>query len=190
TYAAPPPGYVTPDWPGLYNPLKDGVYLYVPFTIWKFTLYWTLLLEGIVFITCGLFASFTLSRSQRWRYNQSIVGEEITATARQVRPRFHPNSQLVDHSSNASIITTIQRLPRKHQLPPRPSMYTLFIPPLIFTLASTISSVISGSLTGWAIAALYNSALLRTSTWVPAIWSAGLILIVIISSYSSVATVM
>lgn len=71
TYSAPPPGYVTPSWPSLYNPSSEGIYLYLPSTIWKFTLYWTLLFEGIVFMGCGLFASFTFWRSGRKGYNHN-----------------------------------------------------------------------------------------------------------------------
>ncbi|OAV93417.1 hypothetical protein PTTG_01586 [Puccinia triticina 1-1 BBBD Race 1] len=202
TYAAPPPGYVTPHWPSLYGPNSDGIYLYVPSTIWKFTLYWTLLLEGIVFMGCGLFASFTFWRSGSRAVNSSksdnMVKMGLGGVTKKTKIRrgsagsIHNQEEWIPlnrHRRASSIITTIHH-PTIHLNRTRRPFASLFITPVFFLVIYSFSAVISGSLVGWAIAALYNAAFLRMSTWVPALWSAGLTLIVIISSYSNISTVL
>ncbi|MBW0539801.1 hypothetical protein O181_079516, partial [Austropuccinia psidii MF-1] len=195
TYASPPPDYTTPSWPGLYNPLAAGVYLYVPSTIWKFTLYWTLLLEGVVFMSCGLFASFTFSRSRKWsssRHDSNRIFEGSKAEQRRNRKsnRSSPDHAWIPlHPRSSSIITTIQHRPQHFPHPRRP-LSAILLPPILFSIISAISALISGTLAGWAIAALYNAAFLRMSTWVPALWSAGMTLIIIISSYPNFTTIL
>ncbi|AMD19833.1 HCL318Cp [Eremothecium sinecaudum] len=61
-----PLGYVTPDFPSLHFTNRNGVtpniFLYNLKDIWKFTVYWTLILFGIVYLIAGLVASFTHRR--------------------------------------------------------------------------------------------------------------------------------
>ncbi|PLW19967.1 hypothetical protein PCASD_14328 [Puccinia coronata f. sp. avenae] len=203
TYSAPPPGYVTPEWPSLYGPNSDGVYLYVPSTIWKFTLYWTLLLEGIVFMGCGLLASYTFWRSgakkmiKGGRMKGKEMEREDSPRKRMLKKRRRSASSTqnqdewipLNRRRASSIITTIHH-PAQHFNQPRRPFSSLLITPAFFFISFSFSAAISGSLVGWAIAALYNAAFLRMSTWVPALWSAGLTLILIISSYSNISTVL
>ncbi|KAI9611452.1 hypothetical protein H4Q26_008402 [Puccinia striiformis f. sp. tritici PST-130] len=222
TYASPPPGYLTPQWPGLYGPNSDPIYLYVPSTIWKFTLYWTLLLEGIVFMGCGLYASYTFWRSgrksrdntsydrqnEKKREGSGTIGIMVRGESRAKETMLNNNKRkktsvgtiihqeeewipLNRHRRASSIITTIHH-PSKQNLYKsiRRPFASIFLIPTFFFVIFSFSAIISGSLVGWAIAALYNAAFLRMSTWVPALWSAGLTLIVIISSYSNISTVL
>lgn len=203
TYASPPPGYITPSWPSLYAASEEAVYLYEPSTIWKFTLYWTLLLEGIVFMGCGLLASFTFWRSRERNLNANEDGKTPHKPSR--RGSMQPTGRRKSAGGSAhapeewiplnrarrasSVITTIHH-PPKHLDRTRRPVATLFLTPMLFFAIFSLSAVISGSLVGWAIAALYNAAFIRMSTWVPALWSAGLTLIVIMSSYSDILTVL
>lgn len=213
TYAAPPPGYISPQWPSLYGLNAPGIYLYLPSTIWEFTLYWTLLLEGIVFIGCGLVASYTFWRSGMRKREE---GESMAPAGKKGRIRVGSQVECSEEwiplnqsgrRRGSSIITTIERHPVQKNHPshtknihhhstttlsssPRPLLASLFLIPTIFFLSYAFAALISGSLVGWAIAALYNAAFLRMSTWVPALWSAALSLILIISSYSNISTVL
>jgi len=113
---------------------------------------------------------------------------------------LNPSGRRRGGAASSSIITTIHH-PAKHNpthnpnhhltsTTPRPLLASLFLTPAIFFLSYAFAALVSGSIVGWAVAALYNAAFLRMSTWVPALWSAGLTLILIISSYSNISTVL
>jgi hypothetical protein len=164
------------------------------------------LLEGIVFMGCGLFASFTFWRSGSLREMNGSKNEKTgkmriggKTMAKQARIRRSGSVGTTEnqgewiplnrHRRASSIITTIHH-PVENLNRTRRPFASLFLTPTFFFLIFSFSAVISGSLVGWAIAALYNAAFLRMSTWVPALWSAGLTLIVVISSYSNISTVL
>jgi len=65
----PPPGYVVPSFPSLYNPSRElsssyndagqttgAYYLYYSKDIYRFCLYWTLILYVPIFLLCGLYS--------------------------------------------------------------------------------------------------------------------------------------
>ncbi|KNZ57852.1 hypothetical protein VP01_2056g1 [Puccinia sorghi] len=171
------------------------------------------LLEGIVFIGCGLVASYTFWRSGMRKREE---GESMAPAGKKGRIRVGSQVECSEEwiplnqsgrRRGSSIITTIERHPVQKNHPshtknihhhstttlsssPRPLLVSLFLIPTIFFLSYAFAALISGSLVGWAIAALYNAAFLRMSTWVPALWSAALSLILIISSYSNISTVL
>ncbi|CAE6426212.1 unnamed protein product [Rhizoctonia solani] len=73
----PPPGYVVPSFPSLYdprfefgdsdpnNPPPGTHYLYNSFDIYRFTLYWTLIFYASSFALCGTFALLVRGLSKR-----------------------------------------------------------------------------------------------------------------------------
>ncbi|CAE7232420.1 unnamed protein product [Rhizoctonia solani] len=73
----PPPGYVVPSFPSLYdpkfefgesdpsNPPPGTYYLYTSFDIYRFTLYWSLLFYASSFALCGMFALLVRGLSKR-----------------------------------------------------------------------------------------------------------------------------
>lgn len=71
-FLAPPEGYVIPGWPGLYLPWKDPKYLFFPSSIWRFTIYWSLLLTGLAFFLCGTWACFIFSRQSKRHFKYAI----------------------------------------------------------------------------------------------------------------------
>ncbi|CCE61645.1 hypothetical protein TPHA_0A05710 [Tetrapisispora phaffii CBS 4417] len=58
-----PVGYVTPSFPSLYWPINNSkyntAYLYDSYTIWLFTVYWSLILNGFFYGVAGALACFT-----------------------------------------------------------------------------------------------------------------------------------
>jgi len=126
-YFGPPSDYLEPSWPGLYPPFATPNYLYTPYSIWRFTVFWTILLFGLVF----LFASL-LSLPSFFR-------------------RHHRLSLLL---------------------------------PLVFVGVGVLGAFVSGTIVGYALAALYNSTFLRMSTFVPALYGAVQTLILIAGAYT------
>ncbi|QRW17142.1 integral membrane family protein [Rhizoctonia solani] len=73
----PPPGYVVPSFPSLYDPRFDfgdndpnnpppgTYYLYNSFEIYRFTLYWTLIFYASSFALCGTFALLVRGLAKR-----------------------------------------------------------------------------------------------------------------------------
>ncbi|GAA95258.1 uncharacterized protein L969DRAFT_294229 [Mixia osmundae IAM 14324] len=132
-----PDGYVIPRWPALYDPSKPGVYLYYPYTIWRFTVYWTLLLSGTVFLVSGITAFLFIGRGKSGRQLMAVIAI-----------------------------------------------------PVAFVLFGMITMFVSATIVGFALAALYTAGFLRMSTWVPFLWALTQILVVTISSYSTLPTIM
>jgi len=64
-YLSPPVDYVVPGWPGLYLPWEDPQYLYYPSSIWRYTVYWSLLLTGVSFGLCGGWAFLIFARRSK-----------------------------------------------------------------------------------------------------------------------------
>ncbi|CAZ85377.1 unnamed protein product [Tuber melanosporum] len=55
-----PPGHVPPSFPSLYWPINpnpgEAAYLYIPRDVWKFTLYWTLIVYAAFHLSAGVWA--------------------------------------------------------------------------------------------------------------------------------------
>lgn len=60
----PLPGYQVPPFPSLYWPIQTAhdapVHLYYTFDIWRFTLYWTLILFAGFHLASGVYAFFMM----------------------------------------------------------------------------------------------------------------------------------
>ncbi|POW16288.1 hypothetical protein PSTT_01497, partial [Puccinia striiformis] len=198
TYASPPPGYLTPQWPGLYGPNSD------PY-LWDVD-YMQVIRFGEVEERTKINqatidkrekkGSFRYDRNngKRRKPSKETMLNNNKRKKTSVGTIIHQEEEWIPlnrHRRASSIITTIHH-PSKQNLYKsiRRPFASIFLIPTFFFVIFSFSAIISGSLVGWAIAALYNAAFLRMSTWVPALWSAGLTLIVIISSYSNISTVL
>ncbi|KAM0793351.1 hypothetical protein ACM66B_000806 [Microbotryomycetes sp. NB124-2] len=127
-YFGPPDGYTTPKWPALFNPVTEPRYLYTPGAIWRFVLFWTMILYGAVFLIMGLWCSAVFAKR-------------------------HPRLAL--------------------------------LAPVIFLSVGLAIAFVSGTVVGYCLAALYNAAFLRMSTYVPALWA---VLQLLILLYFSLTT--
>ncbi|CAG85558.2 DEHA2B13838p [Debaryomyces hansenii CBS767] len=74
-----PIGYTVPPFPSLYWPLGptssdfQSSYLYYSFDIWKFTVFWSLILFGGFYLTAGLLAVFNqISNNYRHKISNPI----------------------------------------------------------------------------------------------------------------------
>ncbi|SCV68816.1 BQ2448_937 [Microbotryum intermedium] len=126
----PPDGYVEPGWPALYSALhQDPQYLYQPYAIWRFTLYWTLLFYGFIFLVTGLLLLVNFSKR-------------------------HPRLTLLSFA--------------------------------LWILTSLFLGLVSSTIVAYALAALYNAAFLRMSTWVPPLWGLVQAMLLIFSAAANV----
>ncbi|RXK39705.1 hypothetical protein M231_03060 [Tremella mesenterica] len=158
-----PEGYVTPSFPSLYIPtfrstrLQVGIFLYEAETIWKFTLYWTLLFLGSIFFICSVLASFT-----------SLLSLTI------LRPSDNPINVVPKDQSRANASRSpstrrrseasemlVKRMRAKRIKPP---LWPVFIFPLIMTSIAGVVGVISGTVVGFALAAVYSAGGFAMST--------------------------
>jgi len=62
--------------------------------------------------------------------------------------------------------------------------------PFFFVIGGCLAAFIYATVVGFALAAIYSAAYLRMSTWVPFLWASAHTLIVIISSYSTLAGIL
>ncbi|KAF9508130.1 hypothetical protein BS47DRAFT_1488499 [Hydnum rufescens UP504] len=68
---SPPPGYVTPSFPSLHNPAlefhrrEEAQYLFYSKDIYRFTLYWTLIMYALTYGACGVWAGIVQAVAAR-----------------------------------------------------------------------------------------------------------------------------
>ena len=51
-----PPGYTSPPFPSLYSPFQTGIYLYHDTDVWRFTLFWTLIIFEVFHLAASGYA--------------------------------------------------------------------------------------------------------------------------------------
>ncbi|WWC73805.1 uncharacterized protein I206_107777 [Kwoniella pini CBS 10737] len=175
-----PDGYTTPSFPSLYIPtLHDtldqrGVFLYEAEAIWHFTFYWTFLLLGALFLICSILASFTIF---------------INIFKYRANP---PDRQPASSANKYENFTKFGRGKEKERIERRkkPPLWPIFILPLISVIIASAISLISGTVVGFALAAIYSAGGFSMSTWVPFLWALIQVLVLIISSYSTLTSIL
>ncbi|KAK1923370.1 hypothetical protein DB88DRAFT_490942 [Papiliotrema laurentii] len=171
-----PAGYTTPSFPSLYPPSLEntederGVFLYEAESIWRFTLYWTLILLGGTFFLCALWASFNLIISLTYLHPKAA---RSTSRESKLKPLHPPDNG------------RIKRKKRK-----RPPIWPLLVLPFLMLAVAALVALISGSVIGFALAAVYSAGGFTMSTWVPFLWALIQVLVLIISSYSTLTSIL
>ncbi|KAG9004021.1 hypothetical protein FRB94_002730 [Tulasnella sp. JGI-2019a] len=165
----PPPGYVVPSFPSLYNPgrelgdsdglTKGAYYLYYSKDIYRFCLYWTLILYVPLFFLCGLYGAVVhvISKQRQSRKRRSLSPRERR-----------------DGTAGGGYRTS----------------GLIFLVPVGYLLAGMLFGAISSAVVGYALAAVYSVGLFSMSTWVPFLWSMVVTLVTIMGSYSTILTIL
>ena len=140
----PPLSYATPPFPSLYWPIRASVgtpkYLYSSSDIWRFTLYWTLItisLAHILVATWAVLMQFLSAYYQR-KYLRSAEGRKLS-------PK---NRKLLGES------------------PIRETASWVWAVPLVYLVVGAIEALISGSLVGIILGAVYNAGYFKMATQV------------------------
>jgi len=157
----PPLSYVTPSFPSLYWPIRPGPgeakFLYYIHDVWKFTLYWTFITTGGAHLIVALWAVAMQYAAawQRKRYLETDVGRSLTAKNRKL---FGEN-------------------------PIAETFGWVWLVPLVYLTIGGIEALMSGSLVGLILGAVYNAGYFKMSTWTPLIWGIVNMLILVVSSF-------
>ncbi|KAJ6485537.1 hypothetical protein C8R45DRAFT_869741 [Mycena sanguinolenta] len=178
-----------PPWPSLYNPgieLLDiphhaavqpgGAYLSRPIDIFRFTLYWNLILYTPIFLCCGLYAFFNLT----------------------FPPTRHPRVSRREPSDSSSYpLTLLPYSPRETTAPllrppkPKPNQgrsrttFALLVL-LAFLLLSIAGAALNSAILGFVLAGVYKLAKFNLSTWIPFVWALISVLVGLLSVWPSV----
>ncbi|AFR94309.1 hypothetical protein C343_02380 [Cryptococcus neoformans C23] len=194
-----PDGYTTPPWPSLYLPTLDstveqrGIFLYEAEAIWRFTLYWTILLVCSLFLICALMASFTLLLSLTvFRSPDPLSPAPKPHDSRSNEtPPYRTTSPNTGASATSSS-TPLVKHPRPFERPKRkkPPFWPVILLPIVMAVVAGIVSIISSTIIGFALAAVYSAGGFSMSTWVPFLWALIQALVLVISSYSTLTTIL
>ncbi|WVN87470.1 uncharacterized protein L203_102652 [Cryptococcus depauperatus CBS 7841] len=191
-----PDGYTTPKWPSLYIPTIDttedqqGIFLYEAEAIWHFTLYWSLLLLCSLFLVCALLASFTLFLSAIVFRPRALLYQSGSKKAASSASDASPPETLdpsYPHTQLSAPLTrlAVERLKRK-----RPPFWPILILPIAAVIIAALIAVVTGTVVGFALAAIYSGGGFSMSTWVPFLWALIIPLVLIISSYSTLTSIL
>ncbi|WWC92666.1 uncharacterized protein L201_007625 [Kwoniella dendrophila CBS 6074] len=193
-----PDGYTTPSFPSLYIPtLHDtseqrGIFLYEAEAIWHFTLYWTLILLMSLFLLCSAFASFTIFLNiTKYRNkppdNHNHNHKQKSPFSPTIISNNQDNQNNQNNQNNNHI--TIKHLTARKK-PKKPPLWPIIILPIISLFIAAFIGLISSTVVGFALAAIYSAGGFSMSTWVPFLWALIQVLVLIISSYSTLTSIL
>jgi len=169
----------SPPWPSLYNPgieilhidhrdpiQPGGAYLSNANDVFRFTLYWSLVLHTPIFFLCGLYAFFNLS----FPPNRSVHEDDLPGGGIPLSP-FSPLDK-----------TRLLKPPKSPKLNERRSRLTFSLLVLLFfTALGVAGAVIGAAVMGYVLAALFKAGRFNMSTWVPFLLSLIQILVGLLS---------
>lgn len=132
-----------------------------PKAIWEFTLFWTFITMGITFGLASLLAVFSLSRSMLLYRNppspSSISSRPSTPLAPSSNDRHQP-SPFTPHSTSP-LISKRSRPKRT-----RPPLWPLVFIPIVALGIAGLTALVSGTVIGFALAAVYSAGGFSMST--------------------------
>lgn len=165
-----------------------------PVAIWEFTLYWTIILICGTFLLCSVYAScnlllsltvfrrssiaarrestasrikriptpaLSLVRSNEGRDDPADAVPELNHTQNGHGPDVQPRAGNV-HSSTRSVPLSAKRIARTP--PKRPPLWPVFLLPVVACLVAAVISLISATVIGFALAAVYSAGAFSMST--------------------------
>ncbi|KAH9939155.1 hypothetical protein B0H21DRAFT_812892 [Amylocystis lapponica] len=172
-----------PSWPSLYNflieiwpfaqrdPVQyDGRYVYGANVIFRFTLYWTLLLYVPTFLACGAYAFFNLTFPPKWTHPRTPRNRLFFSFP--FSPFADPNHQIPLQPYSDLSADTHESVPLQHrslakQNEKRSRLTFGLLVLLMFAIVSVAGAVIGSALIGYVLAGLYKAGHYNMSTWVP-----------------------
>lgn len=154
-----PNDYQTPPFPSLYwlvgpASLVQPRFLYHVRDIWRFTLFWTIIIFEVVHLFAATYAVVIVwwgSRNRRKNVKEHGDGKGIKRRGGGEEPQ---------------------------------KMKLLWVVPVVYGILAGVEAVLAGSVVGLILGAVYNSGGFRVSTWIPFVWSLISVLVLIVSSFS------
>ncbi|KAH0582408.1 hypothetical protein J132_03399 [Termitomyces sp. J132] len=161
-----------PPWPSLYNPgleilhiqhrnatQHDGAYLHRAGDVFRFTLFWTLVLYTPLFILCGTYAFWNLNfpPSPSYTCKEPYHGGASSPS--------YPLNPLPVSGNKTRASRRITRLPKENERRSRFAFALLVL--LTFLSLGVAGAVVGSTILGLTVFGLYKSANFNMSTWIP-----------------------
>lgn len=193
--------YKSPKFPSLYFPVKNKKssvgptyaskfstsYIYYVSDIWKFTLYWCLILYPSAYIISGIITLYNLLHVHNRIFTKQKTHKEMNKESVKKQEGFLNFNKANDGSviePSMSLTSTIDSIKLSSSLTSNSIYYLIiFIYLLLYPTIGLIYGVIYGTVMGFLLGVIYRSALFGMSTWVPLCVSCCSLLYTILSSY-------
>lgn len=157
----PPLSYVVPPFPSLYWPIRATPnapkYLYYATDMWRFTLYWTLITIGVAHILVAMWAVLMqyYSAMQKKKWLRSPGASKLTPKNRKLTG----------------------------QNPVAQTTRWVWLVPVVYLGIGGMEALLSGSIVGLILGAVYDAGYFKMSTWTPLFWGIINLLVLILSSF-------
>ena len=162
SYGAQPLSYDTPAFPSLYWPFDTNPatpkYLYSLTDIWRFTLYWTLLTVLTAHILVAGWAIIMQISTAYQRHRFLYHAPEGAALSKK-------NRKLLGENPIYECLTWV------------------WLIPLVYAIVAGTLALLSGSVVGLILGAIYNAGYFRMSTWTPLFWGMVNMLVLILGGF-------
>jgi Putative transmembrane protein 170 len=188
-----PLDYSTPPFPSLYWPIRASPgapqYLYTIRDAWRFTLYWTLIEFCLVHSAVAAWAvlmQFHSAVMQRRILRRRAKSKAHLATVSADADDGGESTGSAVRSNAFSTATKRAHLPQPLLVSNSPVWSTsgwAWIIPVVYLFIGGIEALLSGSLVGLVVGAVYNAGYYKMSTWTPFLWGAVNCLVVILGSF-------
>lgn len=133
--------------------------------IWRFTLYWTLIIFCSTFGLASLIAIFSLSRSLLFQrptpHSRSRPGTPIISAPSLSLHPLTPLTPLTPHAPSSPLLKDNRRIRPKRKRPP---LWPLVLIPIGAVSIAAVTAVISATVIGFALAAVYSAGGFSMST--------------------------
>lgn len=154
-----PENYKTPPFPSLYwligpDNLVQPRFLYHVHDIWRFTLFWTIIIFEAVHLLAGTYALVIVWWGGRNRLKKD--GKE------------KKDGKGAKRGGEGSL----------------KKIKVLWMVPVVYGIVAGVEAVLAGSVVGLILGAVYTAGGFKVSTWIPFVWSLVSVLVLIVSSFS------
>ncbi|CAD6590948.1 MAG: hypothetical protein ASARMPREDX12_004801 [Alectoria sarmentosa] len=141
-----PENYTTPSFPSLYwligpDDLVQPKFLYQVHDIWRFTLFWTIIIFETVHLLAGTYAVVIV-----WWGGRNRLKEDGKENGEKKRLKRCGEGSLK-------------------------KIKVLWVVPVVYGIVAGVEAVLAGSVVGLILGAVYNAGGFKVSTWIPFVWS-------------------
>lgn len=189
--------YKSPKFPSLYFPVKtkksssgtnyaskfSTSYIYYVSDVWKFTLYWCLILYPSAYIISGIITLYNLLHVHKRIFTKQKTHEE-TLRKQEGGFEFNMTNEGTVMEPSMSITSMNDSIKLNSSLTSNSIYYLIiFIYLLLYPTIGLVYGMIYGTVIGFLLGVIYRAALFGMSTWVPLCVSCCSLLYTILSSY-------
>ncbi|KAL9102182.1 MAG: hypothetical protein Q9163_002630 [Psora crenata] len=159
-----PPGYSTPPFPSLYwlvgpSDVVRPAYLYHIRDVWRFTLFWTLIVFEAAHLAAGTYAVTIVWLGSREKRRGLGMGRLKTDEVGGGSGRIDEKDDGEETSKKRKKVTKVGVKGT--------GISGMWAVPVVYGIIAGVDGVLAGSVVGLLLGALYNAGGFRMSTWIP-----------------------